>query len=266
MRLAILLAAALLAIALVPVPGQAASVGSTVLRALKIAERADDRSNRAHALARHAHKNAHDALERAGESGEGAAGPPGARGPRGATGATGPAGARGSRGSEGDPGATGAKGERGLRGERGPTGAQGPQGPQGEPGESGPQGPAGVAELDIRSATNPGIVSIGLAPTTVVSVTVERLKDGPVFLVVEGQVNGENAVDDFALCELRIDADTVAERYTPVPGGRQRIIAASAAIPLAAGSHAAAVACRKGSGSSQVDVSARRMRLTVLGG
>lgn len=238
MRTVAICTAALAALALSPIPTEATNVASRVAYALKIAKRADARSRQALAAAR-------------------IPGPQGERGERGQDGANGAQGAAGSPGAAGVDGTDGAKGA---------TGAEGPTGPRGPQGEQGPPGPSGTASLSVASATTPDIVPVGIEPTTVVMVRVAREVAGLAYVVADAQFNGENGTGDTVTCELRVDASTVAARTSSVPGGTFNPLSASAALELGPGEHTAALSCRKGSGISQVEVSAERARISVIGG
>lgn len=179
---------------------------------------------------------------------------------------TGAQGASGADGSNGSNGRSGQDGRDGIDGARGAAGAAGATGAKGDTGEGGPQGPAGIASLDALSATNPSTVTIDSAPTVVTTLDIQRESPGSAFITFDGQVNGENGTADAILCELRVDAATVAERYYSVGGQTQVSVSESALVILDAGPHTAAVSCRKSSSLSLVQFPQGRTRLTVLAG
>jgi hypothetical protein len=126
-----------------PAVQTAASLASTVKKALKLGKSADRKASNALATARRAEK----------ASVAGRQGPAGPAGPQGGGGAQGPAGSNGTNGSNGTAGAAGATGaagadgSNGSNGSNGSAGATGPTGAAGATGATGPQGATGLWEV-----------------------------------------------------------------------------------------------------------------------
>jgi hypothetical protein len=223
------LIAALTIVAVSPVADASTSLARKVAQALSLAKRADT-----HASA------ALDAAKAGPKRDAGAIGPQGQAGAPGASGPAGAAGTNGAPGAKGDTGAAGANGTNGTN---------------------------GTASLNLASATNPGIVDVSQSPpTTVVSLSFSRAADGAVFVMTEGQANGENATSDGMLCDLRLDGTTVEQRFVKVRGNEQVMVAASTVANLTAGSHTATFACARQASGSNVSFPGGRTRLTVVGG
>jgi hypothetical protein len=234
-----LLLGTLLALAVSPTLAVSSTGEPLARKALAIAKRADAKATKALAS---------KAFSQPGNVGD--------TGPKGDTGSP------GERGTEGPRGIDGAPGPRGAEGAAGRVGDAGPQGPKGD------QGDAGTASLDALSTTNPADVVLDGSSllTTVLTLPIHHDTAGSAFISYDAQLNDENGTSDGVLCELRLDAETLGERYVSVPGNSVVSVSGSALANLDVGDHVAGLSCRKSSSLSLVQFPQGRARLTLLAG